>query len=93
MYPTPAIKELLDAILEIQSKKEAENFFRDLLTIAELNEFSNRWQIVKRLLQKEPYVKIAKDLHVSTTTVSRVAHWLTSGSGGYAAIAKRIFSS
>lgn len=91
MYPTPAIQELLDAILEIRSKKEAANFFRDLLTIAELNEFANRWQIVKRLIAKKSYLDIAKELNVSTTTVSRVALWLKNGSGGYEAIASRLF--
>lgn len=85
------MQELFDAILEIQSKEEAANFFRDLLTIAELTEFANRWQIVKRLVAKEPYGKIAKELKVSTTTVSRVALWLNGGRGGYRAIADRLF--
>lgn len=93
MYPTSAILELFDAILEIRSKKEAENFFRDLLTIAELDEFANRWQIVKRLVAKQSYLDIAKDLKVSTTTVSRVAQWLNNGMGGYKAIASRVFKS
>jgi len=90
-YPTPVMNELFDAILEIRSKDETANFFRDLLTIPELREFANRWQIVKRLVKGESYLKIARALSVSTTTISRVAHWLNSGSGGYEAIAKRLF--
>jgi len=90
-YPTPEMKELFEAILEIRSHDEAANFFRDLLTIAELTEFANRWQMVKRLVSGEPYLKIATDLKVSTTTVARVAHWLKSGMGGYEAIASRLF--
>lgn len=90
-YPSAEIKELFDAIAEIRSKDEAANFFRDLLTIAELTEFANRWQIVKRLVADEPYETIAKELKVSTTTVTRVAHWLYDGMGGYRAIADRIF--
>lgn len=90
-YPTSEIKELFDAILEIQSKEEAANFFRDLLTIAELTEFANRWQIVKRLVANKPYETIAKELKVSTTTVSRVAHWFHDGMGGYQALASRLF--
>lgn len=85
------MKELFDAILEIRSKEEAANFFRDLLTIAELTEFANRWQMVKRLVRGESYLDIAQELHVSTTTVARVAHWLKSGCGGYEAIASRLF--
>jgi len=87
------MKELFDAIAEIESKEEAADFFRDLLTIPELTEFANRWQIVKRLVDKQSYEKIAKELKVSTTTVSRVALWLNNGRGGYKAVASRLFSS
>ena len=90
-YPSPEMKELFDAILEIRSKDEAANFFRDLLTIAELTEFANRWQMVKRLVRGESYLEIAEALNVSTTTVTRVAHWLKDGMGGYEAVASRLF--
>ena len=90
-YPSSEIQELFDAIHQIQSKEEAVYFFRDLLTIAELTEFANRWQIVKRLVANIPYETIAKELKVSTTTVSRVAHWLHDGMGGYRALAFRLF--
>ncbi len=46
-YPTPAMKELFAAVLKISSSDEATRFFRDLLTIAELKEFANRWAVVK----------------------------------------------
>lgn len=90
-YPTAEMKELFEAIREIRSDEEAINFFRDLLTPAELTEFANRWQIVKRLVRGESYLKIAKALKVSTTTVARVAHWLKDGMGGYKLIASRVF--
>ena len=86
------MKELFVAIREIQSTEEAVNFFRDLLTQAELVEFANRWQIVKRLVQGESYLTIATAVNVSTTTVTRVAHWLNSGRGGYKTIAARLFN-
>lgn len=82
-YPTKEMNELFEAILTIKTKTEAANFFRDLLTIAELKEFSNRWQIVLMVEKNVPYLEIAKKLNVSTTTVSRVAHWLHEGKGGY----------
>ena len=90
-YPSAAMKELFEAIAEIESKEEAADFFRDLLTIPELTEFANRWQIVKRLVAHGSYEKIAKELKVSTTTVSRVALWLNNGRGGYKAVASRLF--
>jgi TrpR-related protein YerC/YecD len=90
-YPTPEMKELFTAIRSIQSDTEASNFFRDLLTVAEIKEFANRWQMVKRLTAGESYLHIAHALNVSTTTVTRVAHWLREGMGGYKAIASRLF--
>ena len=90
VYPTPEMNELFNAIMEIQSEEEAINFFRDLLTMAELTEFANRWQMVKLLVQHESYADIAKKLNVSTATVTRVARWLKKGRGGYAAIADRV---
>lgn len=90
-YPTEDMSELFTAIRAIRSQEEAANFFRDLLTAAEIAEFANRWQIVKRLIRKEPYLDIAKTLNVSTTTVTRVAHWLHHGMGGYQTIATRVF--
>ena len=90
-YPTEQMKELFSAILSLKSKDEATGFFRDLLTIAELKEFSNRWQMVKMLYVGKPYTEIAKKLNVSTTTISRVAHWLQNGFGGYKSVADRTF--
>jgi TrpR-related protein YerC/YecD len=90
-YPTPAHKELFEAILSLKNTQEAANFFRDLLTSAEINEFANRWQIVKLLTQRKSYLTIAQKLNVSTTTVTRVAHWFQNGMGGYRTIVDRLF--
>lgn len=85
------MKELFDAVLRLKSTDEATKFFRDLLTIAELKEFANRWQVVKLLSQGKTYGAIAKRLSISTATVTRVAHWLHFGLGGYRIIANRVF--
>lgn len=90
-YPTAEMKELYKAIRSIHSDDEAANFFRDLLTLPELAEFANRWQIVKRLVADESYLSISKKLKVSTATVTRVAHWLNNGMGGYKAVSSRVF--
>lgn len=85
------MKELFAAISLIQNEKEAIEFFRDLLTIAEIEEFANRWQMVKKLYQGKSYLEIAKELETSTTTVTRVAQWFREGTGGYRTMAKRAF--
>lgn len=76
-------KRLCEAFLKLDSRVDSANFLRDLLTPAEIVEFSNRLEIARLLAGGESYLKIAKLVSVSTTTVSRVAHWLFHGCGGY----------
>lgn len=90
-YPSSEITDLVRALRSCSSDKEALSFLRDLLTIAEIKEFANRWQMVKMLYQDLSYAAIAKKLQTSTTTVTRVAHWLNNGMGGYKAVADRLF--
>ena len=75
------MRELFAAVLKLKTPKEVANFFRDLLTMPEIREFANRWQIVKMLYQRKSYADIAAKLKVSTTTITRVAHWLHHGRG------------
>lgn len=81
---------LFKAILSLKTVKEAEKFFRDLCTIEEIKEMSERWEIVKLLNQGMSYRKIADRLKMSTTTVGRVALWLNNGEGGYQLVLDRI---
>ena len=74
---------LFRAILTLKAVPEAERFFRDLCTLRELEEFSRRWAVVRRLEQGEPYRAIAEGSGVSTATVTRISHWLRHGTGGY----------
>lgn len=90
-YPTAEISELAHAICSLESKLEATNFLRDLLTVAEIKEFANRWQMVKMLYEGHSYATIAAKLKTSTTTVTRVAHWLNNGMGGYKSVADKMY--
>lgn len=90
-YPTKEMRELYLAILKIKTVDECATFFRDLLTMAEITEFANRWQTVKLLRKGVPYATIAAKLKISSATVTRVAYWLKNGMGGYQAIADRMF--
>ena len=92
-YPSLKNKKLFDAILKLKNTQEAAKFFRDLLTLAEIEDFSTRLSVAKLLNEnKYSYEQIAKICHVSTTTVTRVSHWLHHGMGGYKLILKRISS-
>ncbi|MEK7597382.1 MAG: YerC/YecD family TrpR-related protein [Patescibacteria group bacterium] len=76
-------KALARAFLKLKTEQESLNFLRDLLTIKEIEEFANRLEMARLLKQGMSYKAIAKKLKVSTTTVTRVAHWLFRGCGGY----------
>ena len=75
--------ELFEAISKLESPEEVEIFCRDLCTLAELEAMAHRWEMVRLLEQGLPYVEIAQRTGASTTTVTRVAHWLRHGEGGY----------
>jgi TrpR-related protein YerC/YecD len=82
-WQTDEIKDLLRAVLSLKTLDEAERFFRDLCTLSELEAMAHRWQVAKLLDRGLPYQEVAKEAHASTTTVTRVAHWLRHGEGGY----------
>ncbi len=76
-------KDFFQVISELDTPEECRKFLRDVATISELRAMSERWQVAKRVNNKEPYRKIAKLTGASTATVTRVAHWLHHGMGGY----------
>jgi TrpR-related protein YerC/YecD len=90
-YPSKTNQELYQAILKLKNLNEAAKFFRDLLTLPEIEDFSQRFQIAKELHKGKSYAQVAKEVKASTTTVSRVAHWLHRGQGGYRLILDRLF--
>jgi TrpR-related protein YerC/YecD len=77
------MKELFDAISSLETRRELEAFLRDLCTLSELEAMAHRWEVARLLDQGLPYVEIAQRTGASTTTVTRVAHWLHHGEGGY----------
>lgn len=81
-------KALASVFLKLKTEQEVANFLRDLLTIKEMEEFSNRLEMAKLLKQGMSYKAIAEKLKVSTTTVTRTAHWLFHGCGGYEKVIK-----
>lgn len=92
-YPTKQDKELIQAISELKGEKEVTGFLRDILTPAEIEEFSRRFQIAKLLWTTTlSYVDIAQKIGTSTTTVTRVSQWLYKEPWhGYAAVLQRIY--
>jgi TrpR-related protein YerC/YecD len=77
------MKQLFAAIESLETPAEVEGFFRDLCTLSELEAMAHRWQVAQLLDRGLPYLEVAERTHASTTTVTRVAHWLRHGEGGY----------
>lgn len=90
LFKDKKTKYLIEAILELKSPNEAERFLRDLLTDAEIVEFSNRFCAARMLSDKLPYSSIVKETGLSSTTVARVSKWLNSGADGYKTIISRM---
>jgi TrpR-related protein YerC/YecD len=91
-WRTKEMRELFDAILALETRAEVEAFFRDLCTLSELEAMAHRWQVARLLERGLPYLEISERTGASTTTVTRVAHWLRHGEGGYRAALDRAAS-
>ena len=77
------MRDLFEAILGLEGTDEVERFLRDLCTLGELQAMAHRWEVVKLVERGLPYQEISRQTGASTTTVTRVAHWLRYGEGGY----------
>jgi TrpR-related protein YerC/YecD len=75
--------DLFEAILALRTLEEAERFFRDLCTLAEIEAMTHRWHAARLVDEGLPYHEVARETGASTTTVTRVAHWLRHGEDGY----------
>jgi len=80
-------RELIQILTRINHPKDMANFLRDVMTLSEIKEIANRLYIAKLLATgRYSYTQIAHKAKTSTTTVTRVAHWLWRGCGGYAKV-------
>jgi TrpR-related protein YerC/YecD len=85
-----AERNLCVALAALETPEEVRAFLRDLCTPAELQAMADRWAVVEPLKRSVPYRKIHELTGVSTTTIGRVARFLSGGNGGYATAALRL---
>lgn len=83
-------KTLYEAILKIQTLEEAEQFFNDIATDKERDDFSDRLKVADLLLKGKTYETIQKETRISSATIARVNRAITYGNGGYKTILDRI---
>lgn len=82
-WRTPETDALIDAILRLDDRDEAERFLRDLCTLGELRDMGQRWAVVRLLDAGMHYADISRQTGASTATITRIASWLHHGEGGY----------
>ena len=82
--------ELFRAVLALEEPEEAYAFFEDLLTIKELQDISQRWQVARLLAEGKTYAEIAAVTKASAATISRVNKCIEYGAGGYTLVLERL---
>jgi TrpR-related protein YerC/YecD len=87
---TKDAKALYLALLSLKNEEECKKFLRDLLTEAEIKEFTNRWKVVRLLDAHTSYEGIEKQTGMSSTTIARISKWFRKGMGGYQLMITRL---
>lgn len=82
--------QLLNAVLSLESKDEAERFLRDLMTEGEIEEFAKRLEAARLLSTDTQYSAIIESTGLSSTTIARISKWLRGSLGGYRLILNRL---
>ena len=73
------LEELMETLLDIQTKERMYDFLQGILTPKELLEIPNRLQIVKMLKRGISHHDIAGKLHVGVATVARGSREIQKG--------------
>lgn len=82
-FDSKAVHRLFTAIAMLKTEEECKAFFEDICTIKEVLDMAQRLEAAEKLQAGENYQAIAKDIGISTATISRVSRCLKYGSGGY----------
>ncbi|MDX6540848.1 MAG: hypothetical protein QOI71_2458 [Gaiellales bacterium] len=85
-----SVDDLLQAFGLLRSDEERAAFLRDLCTLAEIQAMAHRLAAARLVDRGVPYAEVAERVGGSTTTVTRVAHWLRHGEGGYRLVLDRL---
>lgn len=79
---------LCTALRSCKTDADMASFLRDIGTLSELQAWSERLEVARLLGKGMSYRQISKETGASTTTVTRVAHFLENGEGGYRHVLK-----
>ncbi len=74
---------VVDTLIAIDDSLVMHDFLDDLLTVAEKEEISHRWEIAQLLLWGASYHAIEQETGASSTTIARVAKCVHREGSGY----------
>lgn len=85
MTPLPPkfYKELYELFASIKTPAEARLLLEDMETPQEIDVLAQRWQLIQQLLQGKPQRKIAEDLGISISKITRGSTMLQHGNGAF----------
>ena len=86
---TSEFRKLSKAFIGLKSEKEVFAFLRDICTLSEMSAMAERLDVAEQVQKWVTYRTIAKNTGASTATITRVAHWLHNGTGGYHSVLAR----
>jgi TrpR-related protein YerC/YecD len=89
-WRTHEVEELFGVIRRLETADETDRFFRDLCTLRELHDMSQRWAVARLLDAGLHYAEISQRTGASTATITRIASWLNHGEGGYRAMLDKL---
>src|SRR3989344_7900521 len=73
---------LYAGVSNLKSQKNIKHFLRDFLTESEKIMIGRRMLIAQRLLYRQPYDQIVREMGVGLDTIYKIRNWLNSGPGG-----------
>jgi len=76
-------KEIIDVFCHIKDRTLMDEFLQDILTPAEYEDITTRWQIVKQLARGTPQREISNNLRVSIAKITRGSRELQNENGGF----------
>jgi TrpR-related protein YerC/YecD len=81
--------KLSKAFIGLKNEKEVFALLRDICSISEMSAMAERLDVAEQVEKWVAYRAIAKNTGASTATITRVAHWLNNGMGGYYSVIAR----
>ncbi len=84
------VTEMYEAILQLKTIGECQEFFEDLCSPTEISAMEQRYAVADLLLQNTVYLDILSKTQASTATISRVNRMLSNGTGCLPRIIKQL---